>query len=50
MYSYSVLQGKGGGGGYLGPLTDKHQVPLLVNFLEKPTLRVWCLYRYCVHA
>jgi hypothetical protein len=22
------------------------QVPLLVNFQEKPTFRVWCLYRY----
>jgi len=26
------------------------QVPLLVNFQEKPTFRVWCLYRYLVHA
>ncbi len=26
------------------------QVPLLVNFLEKPTFRVCCLYRYLVHG
>ncbi len=26
------------------------QVPLLVNFWEKPTFRVWCLYRYLVHG
>jgi hypothetical protein len=26
------------------------QVPLLVNFYEKPTYRVWYLYRYFVHA
>ncbi len=36
-----------------GPQTDKHlcrQVPLLVNFLEKPTFRVWCLFTYLVHG
>ncbi len=26
-------------------------IPLiLVNFLKKPTFRVWCLYRYLVHG
>ncbi len=24
--------------------------PSLVNFEEKPTFRVWCLYRYLVHG
>jgi hypothetical protein len=26
------------------------QVPLVVNFKEKPTFRIWCLYRYLVHG
>ncbi len=38
------------GGGW-GPrqINTCRQVPLLVNFSEKPTFRVWCLYRYFVH-
>jgi hypothetical protein len=34
-----------------GPQTENtcRQVPLQVNFLEKPTFRVWCLYSYLVH-
>jgi hypothetical protein len=35
-----------------GPQIDKHLPPsiLLVNFYEKPTFRVWFLYRYLVHG
>ncbi len=37
-------------GGGLRQINTCRHVPLLVNFFLKPTLRVWCLYRYLVHA
>ncbi len=40
----------GGGIGGLRWINTCHQVRLLVKFSEKPTLRVWCLYRYLVHV
>jgi hypothetical protein len=46
MYSYSVAGGGGEGIGGLRQVNTCRQVPLLVSFLEKPTFRVWCLYRY----
>jgi len=35
-----------------GPQTDKHlpPIPLQVNFWEKLTFRVWCLFSYLVHV
>jgi hypothetical protein len=37
-------------GGGLGQINTCRQVPLLLNFEEKSTFRVWCLYIYLVHA
>jgi hypothetical protein len=50
-----VCKGRGeyGGhrrGGRLRQINTCLQVPLLVNFLEKPIFRVWCFYIYLVHA
>ncbi len=36
-------------GGGLRQIKTCREVPLLVNFQEKLTFRVWCLYRYLVH-
>ncbi len=40
----------GGRGNCLRQINTCRQVPWLVNFKEKPTFRVWCLYRYLVHV
>jgi hypothetical protein len=37
-------------GGGLRQINTCRQVPLLVNFYEKPTFTVRCLYRYLVHG
>ncbi len=37
-------------GGCLRQINTCRQVPLLVNFYEKSTFRVWCLYSYLVHV
>ncbi len=39
--------GRGGGSGASDRVNTLRQVPLMVNFEEKPTF--WCLYRYLVH-
>ncbi len=36
--------------GGLRQINTCRQVPFLVKFSEKPTFRVWCLYRYLVHG
>ena len=46
MYLYSVLQ-RGGG---LRQINTCLQISLKVDFSEKTTFRVWCLYSYLVHA
>ncbi len=40
------------GGGDRGSqkINTCRKVPVLANFKEKPTFRVWCLYRYVVHG
>jgi hypothetical protein len=52
MYSYSVytVQYMWGGGETGGQINTCRQVPLLVNFEEKSTFRVWCLYSYLVYG
>ncbi len=35
-------------GGGLRQINTCRQVPLLVNFWEKPTFRVWCRFKYLV--
>jgi hypothetical protein len=49
---HTVINGGGGGEGIggLGQINTCRQVTLLVNFLENPTYRVWCLYRYLVRV
>ncbi len=37
-------------GGGLRQINTYRQVPLQVNFLEKPTFRIWCLYSYLVYV
>jgi hypothetical protein len=43
-------RGRGEGIGGLRQISICRQVPFLVNFKEKPTFRICCLYRYLVHG
>ncbi len=48
LFIHCVTGAEGIGG--LRQINTCRQVPLLVKFEEKPTFRVWCLYRYLVHG
>ncbi len=45
-----TVRKKGGGIGGLRQINTCRQVPLPINFKEKPTFTVWCLDIYLVHA